>query len=80
LSKGCSSSEIPGEVKPIFISEIWVPEGIGDREFENNPYELLVHKIMLTVGSRGRTTTIDFPWKQDTSVSVFRDSAYWEPY
>jgi hypothetical protein len=61
------------------ISEIQVPEGIGDREFDNKPYKLLVCEITLTVGSRGRTTAIDFPWKRNTSVSVFQDSTYREP-
>jgi hypothetical protein len=41
------------------ISKIRVLEGIGDREFENKPFELPVRKIVLTVGSRGRTTSID---------------------
>jgi hypothetical protein len=60
------------------ISEFWVPEGIGDREFEDKPYELPVREIALTVGSRGRTIAVDFPWKRNTSVSVFQDSAYRE--
>jgi hypothetical protein len=42
------------------ISEIRGPEGIRDREFEDKPYELLVREIAITVGLRGRTTTVDF--------------------
>jgi hypothetical protein len=46
-------SRNPGEENHFGISEIRVPEGIGDREFENKPYELPVREIALTVGSRG---------------------------
>jgi hypothetical protein len=59
------------------ILEVRVPEGIGDKEFENKPYEILVCEIALTVGSRGRTKAVDFPWKRNTSVSVFGISTIW---
>ena len=66
------------EVKYHFsISEFQKTEGGEDIEFSIWHIELLVCEIALTIGSRGRTTTVDFPWKWNTSVSVFRDSAYW---
>jgi hypothetical protein len=55
-------------------SGVVVTYGIEDREFDKKPYELPVREITLTVGSRGRTTAVDFPWKWNTSVSVFQES------
>jgi hypothetical protein len=60
------------------ISEIQGLEGIRGREFEDKPYELPVREIALTIGSRGRTTTIDLLGSRNTSVSLFWDSEYWE--
>jgi hypothetical protein len=70
--------EIPGGENHFGISEIRGSEGIGGSEFEDKPYELPVCEIALTVGSRGRITAVDFPWKRNICVSVFQDSAYRE--
>ena len=39
--------------------EIQVLKGIGDREFENEPYELLKCEIVLIAGTTGGTTAVD---------------------